>query len=1321
VEDINANFDAVFRALAAAGISPAGISPPGPSGGGGTGPVSGLSDPVTEAHGGTGKTTYAKGDLLVGLPNHKLDKLAVGADGRALEVVSGTPAWVDPAHAVLSADHTDTTPAAVVRGDIITGQDATPKWKRLAKGIAGYVLRMGANEPEWADPAHNVLSATHGDATAAAAVRGDILTAQGVSPKWTRLAKGTTNQVLKGGASEPTWGDESDPKFALTKRYGFVDNAETTIALAAVGDGTYRFTLGSVGATWRYFRNGVLCTITGSKTVLLAGTNPPTEGAHHIYFDSEDGTLVDGGAWTLLDTKVPIAHISFKGALTPTFWMSDERHTCLIDRRYHYAEHVTEGTKLAAGGSITGYTKNGTTNNENTFGIASVVLIDEDLTFNLADLADPNANESAYVLMYRTDASTWTWAASTRPFRWTAAGYIQYDLNGTMTEGIANRFYNYYLLFSNIDGAARFVLIPGRGQFSTLAGAQAEIVEDFTFTGLDIDEFVIAYRFTWHTSAALGTDGKVELEDDPEPIDISGSHIAVGGGATDHNTLANLQGGAEAEFYHLSAAEAVVIAALPAASVSLQAATPGTAQTGHANITGTFIASDLEVGTSLFTGEFHVDNFGEGVIFQTAPSPGDGSNGYGVYIQATLNPDTSGAHNLLAALYLPAPGFGGGAATVTDAATLVIAGPPAGGTNPYSLLVQSGHAKFGGNITMPAESWVGPSNVAGIYFKGGNVGIGTTTPTLLLSVPGNAATEGLPAVSGTTPVGHALFGGGYNANTIYVGTMNASPYAGWVQVAHNVTLAAYYPLLLNPNGGNVGIGTTTPTSRLSVLGTRYDPSLTYTDPATAEITAGAGGVALTMSYYGGGSNSFWLQTRNNAASGYSYPLVFNPLGGNVGIGTTDPIQLLNVGATDRASNTFIRIGTDGSHSQGVEFHRQGSQSATLGMVANKLQYSINPAAFDDSSLNAAAKFTIDTSGNVGIGTTSPLGSFSLGNINAPASYTRNGVDQFVLQAQYDPSVENNYARYADVVSLGDKNGTNGGGAIRFLSNPPSSYVASEWMRITQTGNVGIGTTAPGTRLSVAPNAGFNAPTLGVASGALSVLGGTELYGLYGGVADTGYAWLQAMRNDAATAYALLLNPSGGNVGIGTIEPAYRLDIQKSVTGGDPFDGLFVCNLAPYVSGTNGFGPARILLGRGYGNPTGYIESGAGDTNSGDGYLAFGNRLNNVLTEAFRIQIASSNVGIGTTAPASKLAINGGVHVGGDSDAGDNNLLVDGTGTITGAFGCNTKTAQTAYASAGALAAYGTGAFGLDSDVNMAALHALVVAIRAALVANGIMS
>jgi hypothetical protein len=67
------------------------------------------------------------------------------------------------------------------------------------------------------------------------------------------------------------------------------------------------------------------------------------------------------------------------------------------------------------------------------------------------------------------------------------------------------------------------------------------------------------------------------------------------------------------------------------------------------------------------------------------------------------------------------------------------------------------------------------------------------------------------------------------------------------------------------------------------------------------------------------------------------------------------------------------------------------------------------------------------------------------------------------------------------------------------------------------------------------------------------------------------------------------------------------------------------------------------------------------------------------------------------------------------------LDVTGNFRCSTGFGCNGTNPQTAYASGGALAAYVTGAFGLDSDAHMSALHALVAGIRAALVANGIMS
>jgi hypothetical protein len=73
----------------------------------------------------------------------------------------------------------------------------------------------------------------------------------------------------------------------------------------------------------------------------------------------------------------------------------------------------------------------------------------------------------------------------------------------------------------------------------------------------------------------------------------------------------------------------------------------------------------------------------------------------------------------------------------------------------------------------------------------------------------------------------------------------------------------------------------------------------------------------------------------------------------------------------------------------------------------------------------------------------------------------------------------------------------------------------------------------------------------------------------------------------------------------------------------------------------------------------------------------------------------------------------------------NAILYVPTGTlnvvIAGGFGCNGAAAQTAYASGGALAAYGAGANGFDTPAHAQSLYNMVVSIRAALVANGIMS
>ena len=101
----------------------------------------------------------------------------------------------------------------------------------------------------------------------------------------------------------------------------------------------------------------------------------------------------------------------------------------------------------------------------------------------------------------------------------------------------------------------------------------------------------------------------------------------------------------------------------------------------------------------------------------------------------------------------------------------------------------------------------------------GDIGIATGSPNLRLEVLGTA---GLPVNSGTVPTGITRFSQGGGAGVIDFGFGGASG-AGWVQATSSASLATNFAFLINPNGGNVGIGTTAPTDTLSVNGSASKP------------------------------------------------------------------------------------------------------------------------------------------------------------------------------------------------------------------------------------------------------------------------------------------------------------------------------------------------------------------------------------------------------------------------------------------------------------------------------------------------------------------
>jgi hypothetical protein len=95
--------------------------------------------------------------------------------------------------------------------DMWQRDSATGNFARIAIGTTGQVLTVVNNKAEWMNPAggggsnHNMLSTTHTDATVGTVARGDLITGQGGSPTWTRLPRGTANQIFQSDGTDIGW------------------------------------------------------------------------------------------------------------------------------------------------------------------------------------------------------------------------------------------------------------------------------------------------------------------------------------------------------------------------------------------------------------------------------------------------------------------------------------------------------------------------------------------------------------------------------------------------------------------------------------------------------------------------------------------------------------------------------------------------------------------------------------------------------------------------------------------------------------------------------------------------------------------------------------------------------------------------------------------------------------------------------------------------------------------------------------------------------------------------------------------------------------
>jgi len=292
----------------------------------------------------------------------------------------------------------------------------------------------------------------------------------------------------------------------ISNRFGFLPG--NTLVLS-FDPNTYICSLSDPSGKWNYLRAGILCFVTGAKTVTLPGT-PPATAKYYIYIDSEDGTLIASTTpWNLrTSTAVLVAEIYWNNTLTPKYLLASELHLADQDRAQHYIEHTGTGARLMSVGSISGLTLSpvSPTDANNTPGVGACVLADETLIHDIALLTEGDGSSFTYFVMYPD--TTWKWTTVQVPFNYTADGYINYANAGVLTESINNRFVNYYLFVTNFGEDARFCWLPGTGHYTTLSTAQAEDGIAGQLAGLPIREGVLLYQVTMETGSAYTNLGK---------------------------------------------------------------------------------------------------------------------------------------------------------------------------------------------------------------------------------------------------------------------------------------------------------------------------------------------------------------------------------------------------------------------------------------------------------------------------------------------------------------------------------------------------------------------------------------------------------------------------------------------------------------------------------------------------------------------------------------------------------------------------------------------------------------------------------------------